>query len=78
MKTNEHVGKIKGLVNGYKSTYVIIAAARLGVFNALSASPMTSTEVATHINVSAEKIEPVMNALVHFGIIEKKNGIFYL
>lgn len=78
MKTNEHVGKIKGLVNGYKSTYVIIAAARLGVFNALSTSPMTSAEVAAHIGVRVEKIEPVMNALVHFGVVEKKNEVFSL
>ena len=78
MKPNEHIGKVKELVNGYKNTYVLITAARIGIFTVLATKDMTVKEVAERLGYEERKIEPVLNALVHFGLIEKKNDIYSL
>lgn len=78
MKPSENVGKIKSLVNGYKASYIIMAAVRVGVFNVLSESPKTAKKIADDMQFEYRKIEPILNALAHFGLVEKKDDKFSL
>lgn len=77
MKSSENVGKIKSLVNGYKASYIIMAAVRVGVFNVLSESPKTAQKIADDMQSEYRKIEPILNALAHFGLVEKKMISFH-
>ncbi len=78
MQSNEHVSKIKGLVNGYKSTYILTTATRLGFFHALSIKSMTLNELAENLKLEAIKIEPILNALVNMELLDKTNGEYAL
>lgn len=78
MKLNENVGKIKSFVNGYKASYIIMAAVRLGIFNVLSDCPKSAQEIAVNMQLEERKIEPILNALAHFGLIDKENNGFAL
>lgn len=74
MKQNEHIGKVKGLVNGYKSTYIMITAARIGIFNVLNDKPKLLSDIAEAIHIENRKVEPILNALAHYEIIEKSDS----
>lgn len=78
MKPNEHVGKVRSLINGYKSTYVLTAAARIGVFSVLEGRAMTSMEIAEELSLDVQKIEPVLNAIAYYGLIEKNGDVYEL
>lgn len=78
MKPNEHVGAIKNLVNGYKSTYVLITAARVGIFDVLAKSSMSARELSEVLGFEERKIEPILNVLVHYGLIEKNKNLYML
>ena len=78
MNLVEKVSAVKNLVNGYKSTYIIIAAARIGVFDVLAKSSATANEIAKVLNTDEKRIEPLLNALTSYKLIEKSNEVYAL
>lgn len=78
MKPNNHVSTVKNLVNGYKSTYVLITAGRIGVFDVLSKGEMSISDLSALLGFEERKIEPIMNALVYFGLVSKTKDKYIL
>lgn len=78
MKTNNHVSVVKNLVNGYKSTYVLIVAGRIGIFDVLSKGEMSISDLSDLLGFEERKIEPIMNALVYFGLVSKNKEKYIL
>lgn len=78
MKSNEKINDLKSLVNGYKSTFLIISAARLGVFDELSKGHVSALDISKNLGVSENKLEPLLNALVNLEILKKCENEFFL
>lgn len=78
MKQQNQISKIKSLVNGYKSTYIMITAARIGLFAELNKTQKSAKEIAKNLHLETRKIEPLLNALAYYGIIEKNNNEFMM
>jgi SAM-dependent methyltransferase len=54
----------------------MLAGLELGVFTALSAGPATVTEVAGRLGVEADRLSPLLYALVVAGLLTSRDGCF--
>lgn len=71
MKTQEQVAEVKKAVNGYKVSRLMSAAERLGFFAALTKEPQSITELSEKLNLAAENLVVILNALVSLGFVER-------
>jgi hypothetical protein len=67
------------LVNGYQTTCVIAAAAKLGVFDVLDPNERKTLEAcATELKLDARRLQRLLRALAAIGLVEWKPGSFVL
>lgn len=74
----EHIEKVRNLMNGYKTSFLLIVAAKMGIFDVLATSSDTSNNIGAIIGVDRHKIELMLNALVGLGLISKKDDYYML
>ncbi len=65
---------LQGLLNGYRSTALIYAAAKLKLPDALAAGPRTSAELAQNLNVHAPSLHRLLRGLVALGLCTEEAG----
>ena len=74
----DQINRVRNIMNGYKDSYLLITAAQLGIFDALSDGAYTSEKISEVVSVEREKLELILNALVALGLIEKEKDIYKL
>lgn len=74
----KRINKVRDLMNGYKASYLLITAARLGVFEILSEGTTTSKNIGSRLGIENDKIELILNALVALELIEKEEDVYSL
>jgi len=70
--------KFMNMMRAYNETCVAWTGLELGVFQKLGAKPMDAAAAAKAIKCSKRGTEPLLNALVSIGLLEKKKGVFSL
>lgn len=60
----------------YWETKILLTAAKLDLFSALSERALTVTDVAEQLRVCPQRLSPLMNALVAMRVLEKKDDRF--
>lgn len=78
MEIKDQINNLKGMINSYKLTYLIISANDMGVFNCLSKQAKTLLQISKELEIEENRIEPILNALVFHKIISKDERGFYL
>lgn len=78
MTQQEKNRKIKQMVNSYKVSLIIINAEKIGIFHCLTEEAKILGEIAKELKLTIEKIEPILNALVCYGIVEKNERGYYI
>ncbi|MFH1000359.1 MAG: methyltransferase dimerization domain-containing protein [Bacteroidota bacterium] len=64
------------IVNGFRSSKIILTAYELGLFSILSNGKKTSSEIASVLNLNQRASDRLMNALTALGLLEKKREKF--
>ena len=72
------INKVRDMMNGYKASYLLITASKLGIFDVLSERAETSKNIGSKLEIESDKIELVLNALVALGLIEKEEDKYSL
>src|SRR5262245_50726570 len=57
-------GRVRMLVNGYRSTAVLVAATQIGLFRALATGPKPVDALAAETKVQLQPLERLVRALV--------------
>lgn len=78
MEISNQIKDFKDLVNSYKITNIIINAKEIGIFNVLSNKKISLNEISSSLNIKVERIEPILNMLAFYKLIEKENNTYYL
>jgi SAM-dependent methyltransferase len=74
----ERTEKVRNLINGYKSSYLLIASVRIGLFDILLSGSNTCERISGLLGIKYEIIELILNALVALGLVEKKESYYSL
>lgn len=78
MNIKEEISNFKSMVNSYKLTSLIITANNIGIFDNLNENAKSLEQIAKDIEISSERIEPILNGLVFNTIIDKNEKGYYL
>ena len=78
MNIKEEISNFKSMVNSYKLTSLIITANNIGIFDNLNENAKSLEQIAKEIEISSERIEPILNGLVFNTIIDKNEKGYYL
>lgn len=78
MNIKEEISNFKSMVNSYKLTSLIITANNIGIFDNLNENAKSLEQIAKDIEVSTQRIEPILNGLVFNTIIDKNEKGYYL
>lgn len=70
----EQIKEIRGLVNGYKSSRVLMAAEELGVFAALAEQTRALEDVARSVGTPVERLRALLDVMVGVGVLTKDDG----
>ena len=62
MNIQNEISSFKNMLNGYKLTFVIDTANKIGIFKALDVIPKKIENIALELNLEKDKIEPILNA----------------
>lgn len=78
MDIKEEISSFKSMVNSYKLTNLIITANNIGIFNCLTENSKSIEQIAKELEITSDRIEPILNGLVFNKIISKKEDGYYL
>lgn len=78
MDVNEQIKNFKDLVNSYKITSIIVSAKELGIFKILTNQKISLEEISMKLNIKAERIEPILNMLAFYNLIQKEEDNYFL
>lgn len=78
MNIEEEIRNFKSMVNSYKLTSLIITANNIGIFNSLTENIKSLEKIAKEIGISSGRVEPILNGLVFYKIINKNEDGYYL
>ena len=78
MEIKEQISSFKAMVNSYKLTNLIIASNNIGLFKILNEESQSLEEISKELNISENKIEPILNGLVFNKIIRKNQTGYFL
>jgi hypothetical protein len=70
--------QILTMARGYQAACVLIAAAELGVFDALDRTSLSSEEVARQLKADRRGTSALLDALVALGLLDKQEGRYML
>jgi ubiquinone/menaquinone biosynthesis C-methylase UbiE len=70
--------QLRETVFGFAPVIMLDAAVRLGVFDALSAGPLTSADVAQRCQISTRGTRPLLDALASLQFLKKEDGRYSL
>lgn len=78
MEIKEQIASFKKMINGYKLTYLILAAKEINIFNTLTETPISLESYAALLNIPTERIEPILNGLACYQLIAKNEAGYFL
>lgn len=78
MNIQNEISSFKNMLNGYKLTFVIDTANKIGIFKALDVIPKKIESIALELNLEKDKIEPILNALTAKELINKNEDGYFL
>lgn len=78
MNIDEEIKNFKSMVNSYKLTSLIITANNIGIFNSLTDNIKSLDKISKEIEIPSDRLEPILNGLVFYKIINKNNDGYYL
>jgi len=67
---------LRSLLTGFWGARAVHAAVRVDLFNALSARPQKTDEVAQSLRIDPRACEVLLNALVSLGLLEREEGAY--
>lgn len=70
--------RLLNLLNGYQNTCVLVAAARLNVFEELADEPRSSSDLANKLGVPVESFSRLVSALRCLGMVQDKLDVLHL
>ena len=68
---------ISRLIQNAYSSFALLAGMQLGVFTSLADGPLDSEQIAARIQVSAERLSPLLYALAATGLLGVENNRFF-
>ena len=72
-------GPVWGIIQGYGSYWMLVAAVDLGVFDGIEAlGPSRVEPIAEHLQVSALHLQHLLDALVTFGFLDQVDDVYEL
>lgn len=78
MEIKDQIASFKKMINGYKLTYIIIVAKKIGIFNNLNERSISLKELSYKLDIHESRLEPILNILVLNKIISKDDSGYYL
>lgn len=78
MEVKDQINNFKSMVNSYKLTNLIITSNKVGIFNLLNEKSKTLLQISKELNIEANRIEPILNALTFNKILSKDEKGYYL
>jgi len=68
----QQVAKFRALINGYKISQIVMSLETLGVFEAIGDGVGNISDLASRSAVNRTRLEPLLNAVVHYGLLNKE------
>lgn len=78
LNIKEEISSFKSKINSYKLTNLIIVANNIGIFNCLNENAKNIEQIVVELEITSERIEPLLNGLVFHKIISKNESGYYL
>lgn len=78
LEIKEQIATFKKMTNGYKLTFLIIAAKQIKIFDCLTEKPKSLKRISSELNISEKRIEPILNGLVSNKLISKNKEYYFL
>jgi hypothetical protein len=72
----QQVAKFRALINGYKISQIVMSLEMLGVFKVIGEGINDVSLLAEAIGISRMRLEPLLNAVVNYGLLSKENDNF--
>ncbi|MCK9423631.1 MAG: acetylserotonin O-methyltransferase [Bacteroidales bacterium] len=70
-------GHLMEMINGFRTSRIILTAYELGLFNFLKGKSVSSGEVARLLGTHPRATDRLMNALVALGLLKKSENLFF-
>lgn len=78
MEIEKQISYFKDKVNQYKLTYLIISSNKIGIFDCLNETGKTLGQISKELEIEESRIEPILNALVFYKIVNRDEKNYYL
>jgi SAM-dependent methyltransferase len=70
----QQIAKFRALINGYKISQIVMSLESLGVFQVIGDGKNDISMIAEKIGVNCTRLEPLLNAVVNYGLLSKDGG----